>query len=467
MKKLLLQVAFLVLPFFALAQDASEVRKDVTGKIKKIVGTFRLNDHVAVIQTNIDDKTFELIAINDKMDVLWRQTMKGFAIGAGKFKGKILAVACAECKDYDNFFGPYTAFLLEEQTGKLVLSKDVYSGAANEREFPSTFFTDDSDCIITIRQQANNKSLKDKFNDTKGVTLVKLNDGLDATVSKLKMPSESIGRFKFNNKGDLFTYTIEGKLVRVSKFEAGKTEPSATIGANETSNGPISHQNYVASTSATDRNVFYFASLVRNADHDAELTVGKMDFNNKSLQTVNEIFDSKHLRAIEKDHVPSDKNLERPDVGVKMGMEVQHIQEYNGTIVVSVANTETPGNESYAVEQSIIINGYDLNLKQKFQQVMPSSYRYSHNLDECYYFMDNSLYLTANNGKFKVNTYWGKLDLTTGNWVKLMQLPKPELNKYAYSGDVLYFKNGFIIPYMTPRGALIGKEVMDLQLYPN
>jgi len=471
MKKLLLQLAFLLLPFFALAQGDVDVSKDVTGKIKNIVGTFYLNDHEAVVQTNIDDKTFELIAINDKMEVVWRQTLKGYAISAGKFKGKVLAIACSEYKESsDKVFGPYTAFLLEEQTGKLVLSKDFYNPAADTKELLSPYFTDDSDCIVVIRQPTDGQHIRfvwrNSYFDAKDFRLLKLNDQLDASISKLKIPAEGISGFKFNKKGDLFTFAIDGKLVKVSKFEAGKTEASASIGAKETSGGSISHPNYVTSTSATDRNVFYFASMVRNADHDAELTVGKMDFNNKSSQTATDIFDSKRLKAIEKDHVPSDKNLEKPDVGVRMGMAVQHIQEYNGTIVATVANTETPGNQGYTVEQSIIINGYDLNLKQKFLQVMPSSNRYyPHDAPETYYFMDNSLYLTANNGKFKVDTYWGKLDLNTGDWVKLMQLPKPDLNKYSYSSYVLYFKNGFIIPYMTPRGAIMGKEVMDMQLY--
>ena len=47
------------------------ISKNFTPKIKGIFQSFKLNEHVSVVQTNIDDENFELIADNDKMEVLW------------------------------------------------------------------------------------------------------------------------------------------------------------------------------------------------------------------------------------------------------------------------------------------------------------------------------------------------------------------------------------------------------------
>src|ERR1700710_715326 len=130
MKKFLLQYIMLLVPFFAAAQSNPTVYKDFAPKIKGIVHSFKLDDHTSVIQTNLDGENFELIAIDDKGKILWRTALKGYAIGTGKFRGHILAVASVEHSASKGPIGPYTGFLINAQTGKLTLQKTIYEGGS-------------------------------------------------------------------------------------------------------------------------------------------------------------------------------------------------------------------------------------------------------------------------------------------------------------------------------------------------
>src|SRR5258708_9342488 len=141
MKKLLLQCLLLMLPVVAFAQGDAPLYKDLTGKIKKIVTSFKLNDHTSVVQTNIDDENFELIGVNDKMEVIWRTPLKGFAIGAGKFRGQILAVAATGFSVSKGIISPYNGFFINGQTGKLIQQKVVYNRSYAKKECAKVFFT--------------------------------------------------------------------------------------------------------------------------------------------------------------------------------------------------------------------------------------------------------------------------------------------------------------------------------------
>ncbi len=155
MKKLLLQYMLLLLPVFALAQNDPPLYKDLTPKIMGIVAPFKLNDHTYVIQTNIDDENFELIAVNDKMEVLWRTTLKGYAIGAGKFKGQILAVAATGYSITKGIANPYNGFFINAQTGKVIQQKVIYTSIYEKKEWAKTFFSDNDDFSLVIGLTGN------------------------------------------------------------------------------------------------------------------------------------------------------------------------------------------------------------------------------------------------------------------------------------------------------------------------
>jgi hypothetical protein len=485
MKRLLLQYLLLIVPIFAFAQSNPPVYKDLTGKIKKIVHSFKLTDHASVIQTNVDDENFELIAINDKMEVLWRTTLKGFAIGAGKFKGQILAVAATGFSQAKGIISPYNGFLINGQTGKLIQQKVIYNSSYDTKEWAKAFFTEnDANFSLVIGQTDNNKSIpmfEVSHVDTKDLTVINLNEKLEAINTKHIVPNGGFVGIADNNKNELFVFVIQDdKTLKVSKYEASKTESSGTVIQNidlnrksdieyGNPNGkPNIESDAWAFASSNDQNIAYFASVHKNYDKDRELTVCKLDFTTRTSQIVNEVLDGKHIRSIEKNYSPFDKKLDKPDVGGGSYMAVRYMEEYNGTLLVTFSEhyIASIGKGGFFKEYSLIINGYDLNLKQKFQQILPSlSESTPHLLYTGYHFINNALYVIANTGERKRSTFYGQLDLSTGNWLKLEILPRKGIENYEYSDkNVLWFTNGFIVPYMAPHGLIMGKEIASLQL---
>ena len=96
MKNLL--ICFLLLiPCVVLAQDENPpLVKDFYKGVRAIPQSLVLNDHVNVMQFNLDDKNFDIVAVDEEMQVLWTTSLEGYVIATRKFKDKILVVASTE-----------------------------------------------------------------------------------------------------------------------------------------------------------------------------------------------------------------------------------------------------------------------------------------------------------------------------------------------------------------------------------
>ncbi len=486
MKKLLLQYALLLLPVFALAQNDPQVYKYLTPKIMGIVGTpFKLNDHTYVIQTNIDDENFELIAINDKMGVLWRTTLKGYAIGAGKFKGQILAVATAGYSITKGIANPYTGFLINSQTGKAIQQNVIYTSTYQKKEWAKIFFSANDGFSLVIGLTDNGTTFPGTeiaYIDTKDITVIDLNEKLEAINIKHIVPNGGFVGVTANNKNDLFTFVIqEDKTLQVSKYESGKTVSSGSViqDINLNNKSDIKYNNPFAGrstfednawscASSTDQNVVYFAAAHKNSNRDRELTVCKINFNNKTCQLTSEPLEGKQFRSIEKNYVPFDKKLDKPTIDGGEYMAVRFVAENNGILIVAFADESIQESASkFFRDNSIIINGYDVNLKQKFQKIMPSLSDWQRALHADYHFENNSLYVIANTGKRSKETIYGQLDLTTGNWLKQEMLDRKGIGTQEFTDkNILWFTNGFIVPYADLKNAITYKKVIDLASYP-
>jgi len=471
MRRLLWQFALLLLPVCAFAQGNPTISKNFTPKIKGIFQSFKLNDHVSIVQTNIDDENFELIAVNDKMEVLWRTSFKGYAFGADKFKGHILAFAATSYSEKKGYAGPYTGYFVNETTGKLMLQKEIYNDKpSDKKEVAIAYFTGDGAyCNLAVEQVDKDTRFfpTDKINTSNDIKLMSLNEKLEIVNTRHIIPEGTFVNLTYNNNGDLFLFVLQdNKTVKVSKYEAGKTDASGSIIQDiDVANKPeIDYNSRFVFPSPTNPNVVYFTLTHNNPDKDHELTVGKLDFSTHKGQIVNEVFSGKHVRDIEKSYVPFDKKLDKPNLGYYH--EVRHLEEYNGTLLVTLSEWGAGGNFSFG-ELSVVINGYDLDLKPKFQQVLPTHYGFYFPFFTGYHTGNNSLYVVSNtaSGRSLIVLY-GKLDLTTGNWEKLEKLPKGDLGNFDYSDyHVIWFTKEFMVPYVDLKNFVKVTQVINLASY--
>ncbi|MGZ4001066.1 MAG: hypothetical protein ACXVIY_10575, partial [Mucilaginibacter sp.] len=280
MKKILLQYALLMLPVFAFAQNDAPLYKDFRIKTKGIEYCFKLNDHANAMQINLGDNNYELVAIDDKMQVAWSVMLKGLAY-TGKFQEHILAIAAS----YKGGISTFTGLLIDEKTGKILLQKVIYEYKPETTEYPHTSFSNDGAFFtLILRHTVLSKSFSPFSSDegeTKSITSINFNGQLESKISKLKVPDGTYLNMTSNDQGDLYIFTYQKeKTITVYRYGAGKIEPSAPvildIGLRHEDD--VKHGRGEVTPSSADRNVVYFAAVHRNADNDNQLTVCKLDF---------------------------------------------------------------------------------------------------------------------------------------------------------------------------------------------
>ena len=485
MKKLLLQYALLLLPVFALAQSSPIFQKDFTPEIRRVIQSFKIDDHTYAMLTNIDNDNFELVAIKDNMVVLWRSKFSGYAIGAGKFKGQILAVAATGYSEKKGMFGPfvekrfvsghYNGFLINVETGKLILQKEIYDSPAEQLQYPSFFITGDGSKFNLVIEKIDEKEAITVFgkkqNVVNSLTIVGANEKLEGpTVSNIT-PGGSFIALTYNNNADLFVFDVEpdNKTLKVSKYEAGKSQSSGSIlqDIDLRSKPEIDYSGTFVANSPTDNNVVYCALTHSNPNNDHELTVGKFNFNKHSGQIVNEVYDKKYVRTIEHNFVPFDKKLDKPIIGFDNEyLNVRYIEEYNGTLLVTLSewSSDRLSAGTFPIgDLSIVINGYDLNLKQKLQQVFPIHYGFYFPFFVAYHTDNNSLYVVANTATRGLVPLYGQLDLNTGNWFKMEKLDSHPL-KSIQSFDYQQFVDNPLRRYLQVFLILVSKACRYLCL---
>jgi len=460
---------------FAFAQGDSTVYKNLAEKTLGVSSSFKIDDNKAVLQVMLTDSTFELIALDNKMQVLWRNQFRGYGVACGKFKGSILAVADSVYYLKHGADHTYRAFLIDPQSGKTILQKEIFRQQAKHEERTASSFRNDGSDFSLILRQADIKAqslfyghLKDSTED---LTIVNLNEKLEPVYFKPKFPDETCISMTGNAQGDLFLLTTKGgRTLLARRYESGSIEPSNPISLNcDTLSGHDLERGYNAITpSQEDRNILYLALAHNNHNDDRELYMGKFDFSSNTSQSASEVFTGKHIRAMENSFIQVNGQFDKPNIGSqKKELTVRYFRERNGRLI-------TVASEIYAVEynsvttyyeKALIINCYDNNLKQQFQQVMPVYYDGRVPANTGFAFKENTLKVISNNESENADRFpaYGELDLSTGNWLNLVLLKGGE--RYTSDEHIIWFTNSFIVPSNRSPGIFANKYNIDLFRY--
>lgn len=467
-------------PIFVHAQDSTSIIKDLDKKTLGIASSFKFNDHLGIYQVNLNDTTFELIALDDKMQILWRNQFKGYGVGCGKFKGNILAIADSGYSSKHWFINPYYAYSIDPRSGKTILQKEIFRQHPEHEEIATPVFTTDgSDFSLIVRQTDRKLNMFSSFKDnTEDVTAVGLSENLEPVYLKPKFPDETFVCMTANRHGDLFVLTtINNNTLVARRYAHGSTERSEPLllTCDSLADLDLARGYNALTASEEDVNVLFVALAHYNHNDDRELYVGKFDFSSKTTKTATEAFTGKYIRTIEKNYVPVNTSFGTPNIGgQKKELTVRYFKEHNGKLVAVMSETYFVTIPSLNVTTyyagALIINCYDGDLKKQFQQLMPT-YTSSSDLfntgfrDELtsgFRFEDNALKIVSNTSEPDNHPAYGQLDLSTGKWLKLGQLMADD--KYNSDEHILWFNDTFIVPSL--RRVVLGhKHNIDLLLY--
>jgi len=484
----IIALLLLATPVAALAQGDSIVYKNIAEKTLGVTSSFKIDDNKAVLQVALSDSTFELIALDTKMQVLWRSQFTGRGVACRKFKGSVLAVSDSAFEIKKESDHTFRAFLVDPQTGKTILQKEIFRQHVKHKQTVSSLWRNDGADFSLIVRQADYHAqtflfghLKDSIED---LTMINLNEKLEPEYHKLQFPDETFVSMTGNSHGDLFMLTtIGGTTLWARRYENGSMEPSKPIFVTcDTLSGPDLEKAYNSITpSHEDRNVLYLALAHKNQNSDRELYLARFDFAANTSQTASEVFTGKHIRAIEKSFVPLDAQFGEPNIGSqKKEITVRYLTEHDGKIIVVASeffeeqNTTTTGRMGVVTvgitstthyEKALIINCYDQSLKQQFQQLMPVYYEGKTPTESAFAFHENILKVLSNNVGENADRFpaYGELDLATGKWLNLTVLKGSD--RYSLDEHLIWFPHAFIVPSNRATGTFTTRYNVDLFRY--
>jgi len=482
MKKYLLPCLLLLFPFVILAQDAPALYKDFYNGIKG-AHSFVWDDHINIMQVNTDNDKFDIVAVNDQMQILWKTSLEGFAFTTQKFRNKIVAVASTDHSTFKGNNNTYKAYMIDPATGKMLVEKVIYNGTDDYMEYPAVFTGEGAYFKFCIRKSGFKRTLHVAFlgnnyekqlNETSEYDVLTMNEKLE-TLSTIKLPisNGTLITVCANKKADLFAAWLNGPSIEVYQYPDGSSNPVKQLNASiefKPDNSIIPSEYVKLLASPSNNNILYYGITYSNQDKDVELGIGKFDFSNDKKLFVTEAFNKDHVKLLEKGFVPVNKKINDVSLGSRKGLQLRYMAEVNGGLITTVTSQSSSAGAygSWMTENSVLINGYDENLNTRFQQILPTNYSMPNStLPFGYHVAKNKFYVVSNNktGVTTLTALYGCLDLSTGKWDKMEELSKKKIGNGEYSagGAILWFSDNYIVPYFAPKGLSQGKVDVVLQ----
>ena len=484
MKKILLLCLIFLLPCIAIAQEDAPLTDDYYDDIRSLAGPVKIDDHTSVIQVNTGTESFDLMAINDKQEIVWHTTIDGYGMAMGKFKGKIVAVASTEHSAITGTGNTYKAFMLAPLTGKVLTSKIVYEDSNDYIEVPQILIGDNyfkfamRETNITHRlhvgipivaifqvMEINKEGI-----ETQKLDVVDLNEKLEPISTIKPAINGTFITISCNKRGDMFVAWLNGPDIEVYKYPAGKSDPSGKLNADVTINGNSSTNlagKILFTASDNEPDNLYYSMLYRNEDKEPEMMLGKLDFAANTKKSVTQVFQKADLKALEKGFIPVNKKLDDPDLGSPKSMGIESLVKTDGGLVVAMESTYTVVSNygSQCVGMSLLLNGFDDDLKPKFQQVLPNKYAFPNvRLTQGFHEKQGKLCVVANNKGVDTQGMYGVLDLKTGQWDNMYFLTDKKIKGFLEADNILWFGNGFVAPYLKLHGMFTAKFNLSMQL---
>jgi hypothetical protein len=434
----------LLFPILVFAQDDNVV-KDFIEKATHIT-SLKINDHLNVLQVTHEDNNFDLIGVNDQMQVVWKSSLKGHPIKTAIFKGKIVTVASTEYDLTRSMNNTFNAFLTDPLNGNLLIQKQIYTSPDTYQEYPDVSTGDGAFFKFIIRQAAAKRiyvfgflsvAAYDKLlNKTTDLEVLEFNDKLETTNDfKPQIAAGTYIKAVWNKYGDMYCAWLNGPTVEIYQYNESKTAPSNQLNIDVTFKEDdkfIPGNSILLTTDDNNRNALYYGLVYYDEDKEGTLGVGKFDFSNGKKSFITELLDKVHLKEIKKNFVVVNKKIDDPNLNTS-DLAIRYLKVSADKVIATTSSIQE-GNSSqgsWVKESSTLIYIYDVNLNLKYQQVFPAGYGYPNAiLHSGYNVFNNKLNVVSNykTGLATMNCLYGVLDLSTGNWDKMDILPKKKIN---------------------------------------
>lgn len=479
MKRQVLVTLLLLSPFFSFAQEDGAVVKDFYKSTRSIPSSFVFSDQMNIMTVNGDFENFDVVAVDDQMQQLWKTSLKGYIHVVKKLNDKILAIASTDFSSAKRYNNTFKGFLIDPSTGKVLLEKVLYDSQQDYLTSPYIFTGEGKFLKIAIRTTGIERRMHmampgmlsiisfngyyKQYHQTTSLDVIDFNEKLEPVYKfKAAIPGdESFLGMTCNNQGDLFINWFGKDKIDFAKYDAGKDKPSKSIAGSIILDDDIlknlGEDMIDLAPSKKNNNILYYSIAFRNPDKERELGIGKIDFSTGKADYASEVFTKDNVKEIKKSFVPLNKKLGSPDLGGVKGLNVRKLMEVDDHIIVTLSSIGTQsssiGSGQWVIESNILLNDYDSNLHLRSQQLVPAEYSVPNMaLPTGYYRKGNKLYLITNDkhGFTTLNAFVCIYDLSTNKFESMTWLPKKKIgnSEIAATSSVMWFKDGYLMPYL-------------------
>lgn len=429
------------------------------------ISTFKFDDHLNILSINKKKNGTEVLAINDKMEVLWKKEFDSPPL-INRFKNHVVLLTGNE--------NDYHIILLDALNGTPLTDKIIRPRSKGDYWEWQSLYTNNGTVLklalgitIVTKKPQSRLEMKDLTTLSK-LEIIDLNEQLDVTGSvKPDVNNTTLINISFNQAGDMFIGWLDGGTLEIDKYAAGKNVLSGklTTGVPLLKSHIMSAADYIKVVpSSTDANAVFYGLTYENEKNDIEFGLGKFDFKTNQKLFNNQVINKEYLKSAKEKFVPVNKKIDDVNLGRYSDYQLRYMEDVDGTIVAamssqSAASSQISNSGLWFMEGALLINGYDGNLGAKFQQFLPS-YTEIPNvyLNKGYYHNKSKLYVVGNN-KQGVNSKeptYGVLDAATGKWDKMENLSRKGVRDSPYfdGKTILWYGDRFIIPYLSPEVTL-------------
>jgi len=488
MKQICLAILLAFAPLFLLAQNDGEVSKNFKKNTRELRTMCQLDEHTWLTQTILTDNNFEVDAINDQMEVVWTAQLEGHPHFVGKLKNKVIVIASTEYSVMASYNSTYKAYLLNKESGETVAEK-VVSDRQDVLSLP--YFSTSADgsyfkmlvryngmerrarmaiapvALFTIKKTTQN------YMSAKELDLIELNENLDVT-STIKPPVTDgvLYSVKFNEKGAMFLLWHTAKSIRYEKYDPGKSTPIVVEQPIELEIPvDLETDKFFTCIPKSNPDVLFSSIMVKEKHGDLNLMVTKVDFKTQTQQTVSDAFSSDRVNQIEKNAPVLGKKLGKPDIGNHNELQLRGIRESGGKVVTEIYGDRTyvgtgiNSGVSKTTQKSVVFNVFSDDLKPLSVAVFPNDNANWHTPEPGFTIRENVLYVVAT-GPSSNKPIYGEYDLNEGQWNRTELLGKKPLNSddVAQGDNIMWFADGFIIPYADYNTILMGRNSINYHL---
>ncbi|TKC59168.1 hypothetical protein FBD94_16685 [Pedobacter hiemivivus] len=446
--------------------------------------TLELSDNNTAMIIGTPKVDFAIVNIDGKLTQKWITPLKGYPLGIGKFHGAILVIAAADKGFANNMTPIYKAYVLEEQTGKLISEKIIYEGNEDYLEDHDLFFAKDgSYFMMSVRHTEkkrkvgifNTEKAESDFKSTTSFTLIDFDRQLNQREkTNPVIPKGESWMVSDYQSGRFLISAIDkaaGKL-NVATYVASSPDPLVTVSI------PIDlHKSgdiYSAKTiSAPDSLINYMAIIYLNQNREVALSVAKIHFNTRTYSVINEVFDKKHMKELKDSFVASDKKNDDLTFSSPNFFGIRSVELYGNKLMVALSSRYVSSYNKIVItaESSMLLNVYDKNLKKQYHQFLPREFYNMTNqgFDVAFNLKGSTLKMLYNK-KSNVNSdvvpIYSEMDIENGKILKMNKIMGAETNEdyFMNTKSVSWMDQSCVIPYLDRQRAFSIKLGMQMQL---